>query len=236
MNARVGVAVLVAGMLAASRASAGERTRGPSGLARWRKPQIVLEVVVPAGLPQTERALLFSAAEAAAASWRTPCSSAEIRVRPAGGSVYAASPDGRSTITVLPSVWCRAGQPTRSCHDPRALAETTIAFERGPRAADGESSVSEADVEINAVTFSWLGYQRQVDPGVPLQAVLTHEMGHVLGLDDGCREQDKRCVSGEPSIMTTISHHGRGAASPTPADLALLCTIYPRAPASSARE
>jgi hypothetical protein len=135
---------------------------------------------------------------------------------------------------VLPSVWCRAGQPTRGCHDPRALAETTVQFERGPRTADGESSISEADVELNAVTFSWLGYKRRIDPPVSLQAVLSHEIGHVLGFGDGCRQEDKGCISGPPSIMTPSAHDGRGEEpAPTQADLALLCAVYPRSPSAA---
>jgi hypothetical protein len=50
------------------------------------------------------------------------------------------------------------------------------------KARSSVTPVAEADIEVNAVHYHWDPKDR-----VRLQAVLVHELGHVLGLDDACR-------------------------------------------------
>jgi hypothetical protein len=72
------------------------------------------------------------------------------------------------------------GEP---CYDPLALAVTSVFARKG----DGE--ILDADVELNAVTFKWSDLSR--NPGdvgnvQDLQNTLTHEFGHLIGLDHTC--------------------------------------------------
>ncbi len=68
-------------------------------------------------------------------------------------------------------------------YDPSAAALTTITYLSSSSAAT-DGRIVDADVEINGVNFTFAtdGSQTLHD----LQNVLTHELGHVLGLDHTC--------------------------------------------------
>jgi hypothetical protein len=99
--------------------------------------------------------------------------------------------------------------------------------------SDGNVPIVEADVEINGVSFDWLGTQsNRHEPPVSLEQVLTHELGHVLGLEDVAG------ASPTPSsaIMTATAHLAGTTLLPSPAELELLCATYskPKKPQSLA--
>lgn len=95
------------------------------------------------------------------------------------------------------------------------------------------SSVRGADIEINAWGFQFsagvvIPVESVTHPTVPLEAVLLHELGHVLGLpdvcsagsgphrapsEDGCVEHELGSVMFSPALREQLS----------PADVALLC-------------
>jgi len=75
---------------------------------------------------------------------------------------------------------CPGGE---ECHDPGAAALTTLCF----NLATGE--ILDADLEVNGVDFSISDNGLSLAPGRPLMDLgntLTHEIGHVLGLDHTC--------------------------------------------------
>lgn len=232
--------VVIAGALIAPLSRAAEQTVGPRGPARWAGRDLTFEIVIPPGSSSAEAASVMQSAEVAARSWDSTCSAIRIEVVPQRHGVHAASPDGRSTVTFLSQVWCRAGQPTRGCHRANELAATTMFFSVA-RSEVRESLIAEADIEVNAVRFEWPGArsersEREKTPApVALSSVLAHEMGHALGLDDACRSAPGECPVPPPSIMTAVAHDGRGERAPTTQDLATICSLYPLAPGAGAR-
>jgi hypothetical protein len=99
-------------------------------------------------------------------------------------------------------------------HEPTATALTTVKYLSRPgRAGDGK--ILDADIEVNAEGFS---FSTTGDPAAAdLEAVLTHELGHVIGLDhpcdDGTADDDSRiddagqpiprCLDAPPEMRAT---------------------------------
>jgi hypothetical protein len=123
--------------------------------------------------------------------------------------------DGRNIVVFRASSWC---------HNERCGKESTFPFAAGamtsvyPEAA-GPGKVTEGDVELNAVHFSW----RQIGKSPPprdghsreavLDAVLLHEIGHLLGFRDN---------AGSPGIM-----HASARTELDPEDIAAVCRAFP---------
>jgi len=130
--------------------------------------------------------LLF-ASQSAAATWgrdRIGCTSLELRVSATQERSAAVELDGVSRLTFRREAWCKEPRgASDSCYDPLALAVTSVFA----RKSDGE--IVDADVEINAVTFKWADLARNPEGAASLQDIqntLTHEFGHLIGLDHTC--------------------------------------------------
>lgn len=130
--------------------------------------------------------LLF-AAQSAAATWsrdRIGCTSLELRISATQDRSAPVQLDGVSRLTFRREAWCKEPRgASDSCYDPLALAVTSVFA----RKSDGE--IVDADVEINAVTFKWADLARNPEGASSLQDIqntLTHEFGHLIGLDHTC--------------------------------------------------
>ena len=89
--------------------------------------------------------------------------------------------------------WCRPGEPNtpEMCYSPSAAAITTVFY-----TADGQ--IVDADVELNQCNFTFVWLPSNVQPrstgcGMAVQTMdsdlentLTHELGHLQGLDHTC--------------------------------------------------
>jgi hypothetical protein len=104
-------------------------------------------------------------------------------------------------------------------HELGALAITTVTFE------SNQGRLLDADIEVNDVnpTFRFT----TCDPGsascavdFDLQNTLTHELGHVLGLD---HSQDA-----DATMFATASRGDVSKRSLSPDDVEAICTIYPQ--------
>jgi len=87
--------------------------------------------------------------------------------------------------------WCRPGDPPR-CYDEGATAITTLFFIDQPGHPD-DGTILDADIELNAVNFAFsnctaVGTCPTAGTGIvqDVANTLTHELGHVLGLDHTC--------------------------------------------------
>jgi hypothetical protein len=95
-------------------------------------------------------------------------------------------------IVVREDRWCAPGPPEK-CHDPGAIGLTTLAFVDKP-GDPTDGVILDADIELNAVDFALGVCDGQpggcVTSGAGVNAdlanILTHELGHVLGLDHTC--------------------------------------------------
>jgi hypothetical protein len=128
------------------------------------------------------------AAQNSAASWVAPavsCTRATLSVVASADAAGDVGADGIHRIVFRRDTWCRHPvNPDEPCYSPAALAMTSM-FSKG-------GVIVDADIEINAVNYSWgdlLGQpsKAQSFPAtIDLQNTLTHELGHVLGLDHSC--------------------------------------------------
>lgn len=89
--------------------------------------------------------------------------------------------DGVSTVLLRTDAWCPPGarDEEEGCYDLARQAITHLYLN-----AD-KTEIVEADLELNGVEPHWRHPSGEVN--VPaLQALLVHELGHVLGLDHSC--------------------------------------------------
>lgn len=98
--------------------------------------------------------------------------------------------DGVNLIKFRTDVWCHGGDPNDTCYSTAATAITSVLF-----VADGDKgagTILDTDVEMNDVNFIFTNLPT-MPQSVPvgrdvadLVNTLTHELGHVLGLDHTC--------------------------------------------------
>ncbi len=183
MRVPVGVLFLVLGFLGTS-ADAYVRLRTPAGVPlEWRRgcPAFTITASGGAGLPSAELARLIEGARSAWQDGPGGCAQIPAEVIDADGA-GGIEFDGASSILWRDADHCvRVGSvEDEVCLSPNAAAVTTVFFyERGDRAGE----IVETDVEINgAFVFGLEGETDRVD----FLATLTHELGHVLGLEHTC--------------------------------------------------
>ena len=101
--------------------------------------------------------------------------------------------DGVNRIKFRDDTWCRpkvSGEDAE-CYDASAAAITTVFFRDQPGAAD-DGTILDADIELNAVNFAVsihceTGCVTSGSGGhADLANTLTHEAGHLIGLDHTC--------------------------------------------------
>jgi hypothetical protein len=153
----------------------------------WNRSVITINAYVGDPPPPLSGQDVLYAAQSAANAWsrdRLGCTSIELRVAATQERSAPVLLDGVSRLTFRRDTWCKEPQGSgESCYDPLALAVTSVFA----RKSDGE--IIDADVELNAVTFTWADLVR--NPGdsgnvQDLQNTLTHEFGHLIGLDHTC--------------------------------------------------
>jgi hypothetical protein len=110
-------------------------------------------------------------------------------VRETADRVTGGERDRRNTIVFHRQSFCRGGVVRDgACYDRRIAAMTSVHVgESLP--ATGEAAIEEVDIELNAADFRWsVGGARTLADGrtMDLQTVLTHELGHALGLAHAC--------------------------------------------------
>jgi hypothetical protein len=154
-------------------------------------PQTCVPVTVyPNDLSDLTPDQTIHAVTAAAAAWSAEgdaCTFLEINVQGSSAPTPQARFDGRNSVIFRSTTWCRTDDPSGSCtnYDPSALAITSVFVNTG----DGK--IRDADIEVNARNFVWTDFDLSTDPVAnrskqDLQNALTHEMGHLIGLDHTC--------------------------------------------------
>jgi len=156
----------------------------------WRSNLVFVQgpKVFPPGLTQTDT---IHGLSVAAEAWGAPeCTSLSIAASQHLGATPEVMNDGKPQLIVRTDKWCDG----MNCHDPLQLAVTSVFA----KAADGE--IVDADIELNAVNFQWTNIPDSgVNPkpgAADLANVLTHELGHLLGLSDNC----VRAPAGTPPL------------------------------------
>lgn len=98
--------------------------------------------------------------------------------------------DGINVIRFREDRWCRpaSGDDPEICHDPGAAGLTFVTF---GLTGDRDGEILDADIEINGVDFALtVDGQGTGSAGCDsdIANTLTHELGHLLGLDHTCYE------------------------------------------------
>jgi hypothetical protein len=174
---------------------------------------------------------LRKAVEAAAARWSYPQLPCAVKIAVADPTAaWRATEDGTNLIVYRSQVWCHNERCGPESTFPLRVTGMTTTY---PKTAVG-SAVVEGDVELNGVTFR-PDSSLPASPGkwnAPLESVLVHEIGHVLGLGDACLVGHR--ASGRPVIDGCGPEESARAMFPTglhaalsAGDVAALCAVYP---------
>jgi hypothetical protein len=159
----------------------------------WHYPCLTMQVYPGASPMELTTDEYFSASARAAAVWSYPTlPGTDIRLTMVAAQDSAGvGYDKRNVIVFRQGTWCRqpspigdSGVPEPDCYPSSALAVTSV-FKNGKT---GE--ILDTDIEFNAVDYSWGDLvARPTLAGATtadFQNALTHELGHVLGLDHNC--------------------------------------------------
>lgn len=156
---------------------------------RWAEPKLVLRVFPPPPESGLDQNALVRGLRRAAELWIDErCSALKIDIRLATGQPRGER-DGINAVVVHSKQWCPVGASLESeCYEPRLHAFTRL-YKAPPEPGQEEARLLEADVEINAVNFRWsaAAEDRRTHGTLHLGAMLVHELGHVFGLQHGCR-------------------------------------------------
>jgi len=175
-------------LLLALPASAYVRTRTSKGTPiAWRAhcPQLLLDASENPDLPNDA---LRAGLERSAAAWNDPtvsCSNPRIEMLPEWSHGHGVAYDEANVVLWRLPHFCDdpANNRDEVCVSPNAVAVTTV-FYRDKPGDEGDGELLQVDIEINAAFF------RFGDDGSPdkidLENTMTHEFGHVLGLDHTC--------------------------------------------------
>jgi hypothetical protein len=158
----------------------------------------------------------------------------------------------RETTCICPpdnhKAWCRPAvqDDPLHCYSPQAAGITTAIYvDQASSSRDG--AILDADIEINGVDFAVSVNGQSLGKGSPaeLQNTLTHELGHLHGLEHPCRVSgDPQRVDNlgqpvplcgatqDPRILESTMYNFQDAGetkkeSLSDDDIAAICTIYP---------
>jgi hypothetical protein len=156
-------------------------------LLRWRKPSVVL-TLSPERAGTTVDVVLRSALRNAVSSWNrelSDCGAPRLVVAESSLKRAFIREDRINEVLMHDRAWCPPDAADFGhCYDRQLHASTRLRPERRPgHPTDG--LIKEADLEVNGVDFAWSALGER--PGtLNLEAMLVHELGHVLGLDHPC--------------------------------------------------
>src|SRR5262245_27842464 len=217
---------------------------------RWSQTCVPM-VVFPKDLESMmTTAEIEGAINTSATAWSAranACTYLDISVVSSSDTTPRAVNDNRNNVIFRDTSWCKqtakGGCDPAVPYDPAALALTSVS------ASTSSGIIRDADIEVNAFHFSWtdLVAHPELEGGAyhDLQNAVTHEMGHVIGLDHTCYLQPPApldqnnnpipdCTNAPPDVLATTMFP---SANPgdidkrtlAPDDIQGVCEIYPKA-------
>jgi len=249
----IAAAGLAATLAAARPAAAYVRYQSNSGkMFKWPQSCVQLEAYPADLLEMMTAEEITGAVDASAAAWSRsgdPCTYLDISVTTSTDPSPRATNDGHNLVVFRAANWCKL-TATGECdsqvvYDQAALALTSVS------ASTSSGIIRDADIEVNAFHFSWADLVAHPDlrgAGMSyhdLQNAVTHEMGHLIGLDHTCYFQGPApldqngvpipdCANASADVLATTMFP---SANPgdidkrtlAPDDQQAVCDIYPAA-------
>ncbi|MEJ7602262.1 MAG: MYXO-CTERM sorting domain-containing protein [Kofleriaceae bacterium] len=197
----------------------------------------------------------LEAIESTVAEWNTGiagCSYMNIVLEQPTGDPLEVGRNNTNLIKFRDETWCRPAiddDPMR-CYSPNAAGLTTAVFV-DDASSDRDGALVDADIELNGKDFAttYMGQSSgTADCGSEITNTLTHELGHLLGLEhpclaggdpprtDGSGNPVPSCSTsmGDPRIVNATMYNFQSCdetekASLSDDDIAGVCAIYPLA-------
>jgi hypothetical protein len=191
-------------------AAAYVRTATEAGaLSHWKTPCVTMEISLGSPPPVWDSQGYFEAASAAGATWMQAsldgvdrCSNVIFNVVSVPDIAGPVGMDYHNRLIFRQDKWCREPPPKENdpneppCYDEHALAITSVFQLR----SSGE--ILDADLEVNAHDFTWGDFVAQPEllqtDTQDFQGTITHEFGHVIGLDHTCFKPGAAYAAGKP--------------------------------------
>ncbi len=238
-------AAALALLLAAPPAGAYVRSRLETTGTPVQWPDPCLKLVAHTGDPPARLtpAVIETAARAAAKAWSRSmyvCTRLQIAVEVSPDAPGPTAVDSSNHVVFRKDKWCREDGSGMPCYDKSALAITAVTATRG------DGAIIDADIEVNAVHFKWddMSVPGAAPGAQDLQTVLTHEIGHLIGLDHTCVAAGGRhptdeagkevpdCAGASKAIQDTIMYPSTLGVSPVRRflsgdEIKAVCAIYP---------
>jgi MYXO-CTERM domain-containing protein len=241
---------VVATALAGPAAAYVRYTSNSGKMFKW--PQSCVELVAyPDDLePMMTSEETMAALQASAAVWSmvsNSCTYLDISITSSTGKAPRAANDSHNNVIFRSTKWCKL-MDNGECdpdvfYEPAALALTSVS------ASTASGTIRDADLEVNSFHFDWADLVAHPElRGTlyhDLQNAVTHELGHVIGLDHTCYLQPPPlidntgqptpdCTNAPPAVLETTMFP---SANPgdidkrtlAPDDQQAVCDIYPAA-------
>ena len=185
-------AVLVA---VAAPASAYVRSRTEHGIAVSWPGSCVYVQPDATGTPDLPSDQLFSLVQKSLANWSNAVGAqAYLKLVYQAPATLEAHLDGINTIKFRTDRWCHPddAQQHNICYSPQAAGITTVFFV--PDGSAHAGTILDADIELNDIDFTFAILPTTAQPRggtslADLENTLTHELGHLQGLDHTCKDQ-----------------------------------------------
>jgi MYXO-CTERM domain-containing protein len=191
--------------------------------------------------------------EASAKTWNDGTASCSfMRLVVEKPEVQEVGRDNVNLIKFRDTSWCRpaTGDDPMRCHSESAAGLTTATYVDDARSAR-DGAIVDADIEMNGVTFA-IAEDGRTQGTAPcqseLQNTLTHELGHLLGLEHPCRTAGDPArvdnngapvpacglVGNNPVITEATMYNFQDCGEQkketlSPDDTAAVCAVYPKA-------